>query len=322
MLVKDGDAVAEGQVLVILDSSEAVARVLRAEIDLDVSRNALHRLSEELQLLKATNRNRIKETELAVKRAESELQDQIGLWEVSQNVGAHLSADDSTSKRRQPVLLREKRVLLEQAQLALSHARDLVSEERIKDIEIENARKAVASAQAEAEFAVEAVTRTRIVAHRSGCVQGCNLDELSGTYVSAGQPLFKIVDATHWSAVGYATERDLPKIKTGLDAELYIQAYPYEQYRTFEGCVAGVSTSYLQSGSEVVKTAVSGNLYPVEIRITDEELTGGIGPVILRDGLNAEVKVIVRRDRIITLLLEKLFSTARRLKDAPIEAGS
>ena len=99
-------------------------------------------------------------------------------------------------------------------------------------------------------------------------------------------------------------ETDLPKIEIGQLARLYVNAFPSMEYKVFEGTVEEIAAA------PVAGNAVEGAVYPIKVSILDPQVSDGQQVYSLAYGMNAEVKVVVERGRIVKLLWKKLLRTA------------
>ena len=120
---------------------------------------------------------------------------------------------------------------------------------------------------------------------------GAELEE--GSTVTAGQPLFEIVDLQNMRVEAQIEEADIPRIQTGQSADIYLDAYPD---LTFSGEVIQVSVK--------AETGSAGNtIFPVLVKLEKTDIP-------LRLGYNAtvDIKVLSKEDIIyipITALLQQ-----------------
>ena len=98
-------------------------------------------------------------------------------------------------------------------------------------------------------------------------------------------------------------EIDLPKIEIGQLARLYVDAFPHMEYKVFEGTVEEISAT------SVMENAVGGAAYPIKVLIHDPQVSDGDQVYSLADGMNAEVKIVVERGRVIELLGKELLES-------------
>jgi multidrug efflux pump subunit AcrA (membrane-fusion protein) len=103
---------------------------------------------------------------------------------------------------------------------------------------------------------------------------GAELEE--GSSVTAGQPLFEIVDLQNMRVEAQIEETDIPRIQVGQTADVYLDAYPD---LTFSGEVVQVSVK--------AETGSAGNtIFPVLVKLETTDIP-------LRLGYNATVDIKV-----------------------------
>ena len=72
------------------------------------------------------------------------------------------------------------------------------------------------------------------------------------------------------------------------------------EYKVFEGMVEEVSAT------PVVGNAVEGAVYPIKVSILDPQVSDGEQVYSLAYGMNAEVKIVVEKGRIVEMLWNKV----------------
>ena len=75
------------------------------------------------------------------------------------------------------------------------------------------------------------------------------------------------------------------------------------EYKVFEGTVEEVSET------PVAGNAVEGAVYPIKVSILDPQVWDGEQMYSLAYGMNAEVKIVVERGRVIKLLWKELLQS-------------
>ncbi len=106
-----------------------------------------------------------------------------------------------------------------------------------------------------------------------------------GTAVTAGQPIMRIVDPAHLRVTAYVSEADLPRVRTGQDAEVYLTAVD----RTITGVVQAVvpASSVAFATPPAAGAAIAPTVYAVFVRVDLRDT-----PQLL--GSSAEVRIRVR----------------------------
>ncbi|WOO39764.1 efflux RND transporter periplasmic adaptor subunit [Rubellicoccus peritrichatus] len=178
-------------------------------------------------------------------------------------------------------------------------AQSLISLEEFQTIETQYAEAvaAIAVDEAELELARLNLSYTKVYATVDGYVT--NLQVAEGTYVTAGQPLVALVDASSFWVWGYFKETDLSNIKSGDLAEVRFMGHYSEP---IEGRVESIGWGIFQEdGSEgqdllpYVKPTVDwvrlAQRFPVRIKLIDPPEN-----IPLRIGMTASVMVLPKAD--------------------------
>lgn len=140
------------------------------------------------------------------------------------------------------------------------------------------------TSQAQVNLAVAKaqLAKTSVVSPGKGVISTVNFNE--GEFAAPGSPIFTLTDTEDlWIRV-YVSEKELPKVKIGQKAEIYVDAYPDE---AFHGIISYISSTSeftpknLQTAEERVNM-----VFAVKIKITD-------GKDKLKPGLPADVKIIL-----------------------------
>ena len=117
-------------------------------------------------------------------------------------------------------------------------------------------------------------THDRVKTHTTSPTDGIlsNVSLRPGATVSAGAPLFAIIEANRWWVDANFKETDLARIKVGQPATVYLDMYPGV---TFDGVVESISSGSGASFSVLPPENASGNWvkvtqrFPVRIALTN-----------------------------------------------------
>lgn len=151
-------------------------------------------------------------------------------------------------------------------------------------------------ARASVALAERNLRNTTLRAPTAGRITGLTLNP--GEYVVTGTPLFSLVDTAHWHVSALFRETDLPVIREGDAARVYLLAAPD---RAIEGVVTGIGWA-IQSTEEAqlmglplvanridwVRTA---RRFPVEIELHDPPAD------LTRVGLSVSVRILGPSDK-------------------------
>lgn len=275
LLVREGDSVEAGQVLIRLDDVQARARVEQAtqafasfEAKVQAAHTELAVLNLDVPLaIEAADAQVVKakamvERALAVERearsdarrfrelaekdqASRQQRDQADLkWQVSQReITAARSALEQAVKQAAQAELGWKKVRAKEAEVAaLEHQRDQAD-----------------AALTEVDSIVADLT---IRAPTSGTVTTRMVDR--GEIVSAGAPLLELVDLDRLYLQVYVPEVQIGKLRLGLPAKLYVDAYPDQGFDAAVRYIASkaeFTPKEVQTPDERVKLIYAVKLY-------------------------------------------------------------
>ncbi len=102
----------------------------------------------------------------------------------------------------------------------------------------------------------------KITAPVSGYVNSISVNTIGETVTSAEQLVTIVPDNMPVEMVGYVKNMDIADIKIGMEAEIKLEAYPYNKYGTVKGTVKYISPSSFNSEQ-------LGSVYLVKLEITD-----------------------------------------------------
>ena len=275
ILAREGDAVQAGQVLAELDAAEVEARVRQAQAALDAARARLAAAETGLATLR-------KQVPLQIDTARADLT----------HARAALEAARARAEQARRDLARLRRLLarhtvdeerVEQAELALKVARADVTtaeaavtqaEKRLAEAElgrdriqaraaeVDALRAQVARARAALAEAESARDDLHIRAPGAGTVTERIVDP--GEVVAAGTPLFDIVDLDHLYLKVYVPEREIGKLRRGLPARIYTDAFPDRPFPATVRSIAAqaqFTPKEVQTPDERVKLVYAVKLY-------------------------------------------------------------
>jgi multidrug efflux system membrane fusion protein len=211
---------------------------------------------------------------------------------------AQLTLARSTLARLQP-LLEPGYVTSQQVDDAKGHEREAAAQLASAEQQASQAREAIGdvatlTAQLKAAEATEALAArdlrlTTVTAPFDGRIVGVNI--AVGTFASAGQPLFTLIDSGRWYAVADFRETDLANIQPGAEATVWLMGHEDRPIRghveSLGGGVQpqGTSGPGLPSVDRNLNWVVVAQRFPVWIRLEDASEN------IVRTGATASVRV-------------------------------
>jgi len=237
LLVKEGDSVKRGQLLVQLDDSEAradaartLAQLRAAEADL----NAIH---------SGGTREEVITTQSELNRARSDVD------AAQRNLEALKQLQQSGAASPAEIRDAELRLQTTQSQLTLLQQK---TTKRYSSPEVERVEAQVQQAQAAYSAAQDALSKSNIVSPVDGTVYSVPVKQ--GNFVNAGDLLIQVADLSKVVVRAFVDEPDLGRLATGEQVEVTWDALPG---RIWHGSITQVPTTVTVRGSRTVGDVTS-----------------------------------------------------------------
>jgi membrane fusion protein len=169
-------------------------------------------------------------------------------------------------------------------------------------------RQTIESAEIREEALAFALQQTLVAAPEDGVVEAMLVKP--GELVQAGQALCKLIPQTSpLHGVAFLEEKDRAFVRQGDVVPLELDQLPYAEYGTVLAKVERISSD-LASPFEIREAFGDGPLpggptFRVELRITEAKATARAG-VPLRSGMMMNARFTLRRQRLLTLVLDPL----------------
>lgn len=165
-------------------------------------------------------------------------------------------------------------------------------------LQIKEQKERVEMARQKYEHADSKMSGVTAVAPIAGEVLSSDLDKLLGRRVTIGEGIMDIGDCTAMNFVAEVDEADMPIVRPGQDAKLFINAFPHRKYRTFAAKVVHISPLPHQTDW--------GITYQTELLIDDPWVDLGSSSLHLKPGLMGKAQIVIESDvRILRLILDK-----------------
>ncbi len=232
VLVKEGDGVKAGQLLVQLDDATAQADAARAEAQLraaEVSLRAIQKGGTQEEVM--TNR-------AALVKARSDLES------AQRNLEALQRLEKSGAASPAEVATAQNHVKATQAQVELLEGKQT---SRFSPDELQHAQAREAEARAAVAAAHDLLANSNIRAPRAGMVYA--LPVRRGEYVNAGELLVQVADLHTVTVRAFVDEPDIGRLAGGQRVDVTWDALPG---RVWEGTVTSVPTTVTVRGTRTV----------------------------------------------------------------------
>ena len=133
-----------------------------------------------------------------------------------------------------------------------------------------------------------------ITAPVSGYVNSIGVNTLGETVTSAQQLVTLVPDNTPYEMLCYVKNTDIADVELGLEAEIKLEAYPYNKYGTVKGTVKYISPSSFANEQ-------LGNVYIVKL-----ELDNGNKNICVISGLSGSVEIKTDKRTVMDYFLEPI----------------
>lgn len=282
VLVEEGSAVKEGQLLLVLDEEQLRARLERAEANLSAAEAELAQVkrgASPLQIAQAEDV--LRKAEVQKETAQQEL---ARIRELHRQNFASQEELERAEAKAQLALLE-----WESAKKTLEILKSLPLPE-----EVARAEAVVRQAKAVRDDAYQEWLNSRVFAPASGVVLKKYVDA-GTTVVSAlaglgqGTLLFLIGDPSMMKFLGFVDESDIGFIQPGMEVELSVDAYPGEKFR---GVLKKISPQAEERGGVM--------MFPIELQLDNREGK-------LYSGMSASAQIIAGVHHNALLLPEDAF---------------
>jgi adhesin transport system membrane fusion protein len=314
IMVREGDIVEAGQVLLELDSTQSRASYLASEAQVDTITAEVARLEaevleqevlsfgpepsnvelSEIEIFKA-RRLKLKEALDALNQQMDSLNEQISLLSPL--------VESGSAGRLELLQLQQKRaeVLGKISEVKNSYVQDAYKE-------LSEKRSKLSALQQELVKKEDDLTRTAIRSPVDGRVNDILITTLGGVILS-GEHIMQITPID--DNLIFETKispRDVAFIAPGMPASVKITAYDFTTYGDLEGRVTQISEDTVQeeSGQGLME------YYRVMVETEQDYIDSVDGPLAIRPGMVAEVDIISGNRTILNYLLRPLLSASLR----------
>ena len=261
VLVKEGDNVKAGQLLLQLDDAQARAQAARALAQIKAADATVHAVQS------GGTQEEVLGTQADLNKAKAELSD------AQRNLAALQKLRATGAAAPGEVQAAQERVNRAQADVNVLQQKRT---ERYAPQDVAQAQAQREQAQAEYQAAEDLLNNSNIRAPRAGAVYSLPVKE--GAYVNAGDLLVQVADLHSVVVRGFVDEPDIGKLHMGEAVEVTWDAIPG---RVWQGTIISVPTTVTQRGTR--------NVGEVTARVDNQDLR-------LLPNVNVSVRVVTARD--------------------------
>ncbi len=275
LLTREGDLVQKGQIMVKLDDAQILAKVNQARSAVNVIKAQLKAAQTELSVFKKNVPLKIDSAKAAINHADAEVASSLAtekqMLKDAERFRELLRTETVERRRSEQADLSWK---VARAQYTTAQAARIQSEKLLAEAELgrdqikakENDVNALAAQVMQAEAVLEEqqskLNDLIIRAPATGMITTRIVD--NGEMVTAGSPLFDIVDLDQLYLKVYVPENEIGKVRLGLPAQIYTDAFPDKPFSATLRYIASraeFTPKEVQTPDERVKLVYAVKLY-------------------------------------------------------------
>jgi HlyD family secretion protein len=261
LLVKEGDTVKAGQLLLQLDDAQARAQSARAAAQIKAAAAVVHAVQS------GGTQEELLSTQSDLNKAQAELSD------AQRNLAALQKLQTNGAASTGEVLAAQERLNRAQADVnVLGQKRT----QRYSPQEVAQAEAQRAQAEAEYQAAQELLNNSNVRAPRAGTVYALPVKQ--GAFVNSGDLLVQVADLRHVIVRAFVDEPDIGKLHMNEQVEVTWDAIPG---RIWQGTITSVPTTVALRGTRTIGDATA--------EVDNKDLR-------LLPNVNVSVRVVTARD--------------------------
>ena len=297
ILVREGQAVKTGQALMRLDAevSEKRAQTLKTQLKLEVKR-----FEEESRSIKARVSS-LRERKEGLKRA------LLTEEEIYTNI---IPLAQQGAFKRTELLRQRNRVEQLESEVAQARANLQEVQAQLLKMEQESLRE-ISDLERQLVEVEDTLSKEILSSPVDGLVFGL-VPSSPGYATSAGETLVNVVPGGVLEAKIFVTNRDVGFLKTGMKAQVRVDAFPYTQFGSLPGTLKSVGTLPIKPDAQNPQPR-----FPAYISLQRETLRKGLDEFPVSAGQSVQANLILRDKRVISLLtdaVQKAFDSLRAIR--------
>ena len=299
IVAKEGQKVKAGDTLLTFDADVSRKRkeTLETQIQLEEKR-----FEEESRAIKARKRGVIERVNGLTRSLNTESGIYTNILPLAE-IGAMQQTE--VLRQRNKVEQLESEVLVAEADLEEVEA-------QLNKLEQESLRE-ISDLERQLVEVEDTIKKERLSAPVSGIVYGM-VPSSAGYAASAGETLVKVVPGGEIEAKVYITNKDVGFMKTGMKAQIRVDAFPYTQFGSITGSLKSVGTLPLEADQQNPMPR-----FPAYVRIDREYLEKDGEKYNVSAGQSVQVNLVLRDKRVISLLtdaVQKALDSLTRIRSS------
>ena len=248
---------AAGESLAVLDDTEWRTALEKAEKDLEANRSRRADIEWQIQRDEQLLRAELVRAEAEVEAAVAQLED-VRREQRLYSDSLVLSPGRARRPLDELVPVRHAAARLLQHRSAVNLVQARLEAARGREHEIDVLRRIHEKLLQDRALLQHHLSATILRAPARGVVMTGDLAKRVGDRVQAGEAILELAGPEGWETTTAIRDIDLPKVKAGQPARLYVNAFPHLEYGIFSGRVESVSGTPRAEGGYPVRISVSG----------------------------------------------------------------
>lgn len=317
VLVNHGKDVTEGDLLLTLDDTDLRNELEQIEGELRLNEIRRAALPAEWERERAI-------IEMDIARAETDRDTEIlhmerarVEYEFNHSVLPFHKHEDFEHPIDKLIPMREHKIKLQRAKVEIEHAKRRLAALDSRKQELNELKQIYRKLRGQYRLLKTHLEQMNIHAPVSGTVLTRDLDKRVGDHLAAGEAVLELAELTGWQAMVMIQEVDIPRVKIGQIARLYIDAFPHMQFKVFEGIVTDIPRKpepITPVSAGVAPVSYTGTVYPVKVHIDDPVVIYGDRKYSLAYGMGVDAKIVTERGPIAELIWKKFLKSVGRFE--------
>ena len=317
VLVQQGQDVQQGDLLVALDDTDLRNELEQNENEMKLNEIRRMALPAELQRERAVLETEIAQAEVDYETEKIHMEKIRKEFEIYHEILPYHVDGDFKHPVEKLIPIRVHKTRLRRAEVEIEHSKRRLAALDNRKEELNTLKQQYQNLQIKRRLVKTHLKHMKTYAPVSGTVLTRDLDKRVGDRIAAGEAILELAELSGWQAKVMIQEVDIPKVKVGQMVRLYVNAFPYMEYKIFEGVVSdvpGKPESLTPVGAGVAPPGIAAAVYPVKVQVNDPTITVGDKVYSLKYGMGVEAKIVTERGPIVELLWKKFLKSVGRFE--------
>lgn len=306
--VSSGDNVESGQVVAVLDDTALRTQLEKIERDLETNQlrqaEFLERKDRDLALYEAERSQAHARVETASLQLEQVSREYRLFYEHSPTL---------RHRKRQPIEtllpIRLREAVFKQSMAELEAVTRKIEALQDGRLELDRLRSEKKKLEQDRFLLRHRIDATLIRSEVEGTILTRETEQLVGNDVKKGEAVLEVAALGRWQVKTQVGELDFPKVRIGQEARIYLEAFPYTEFKVFKGKVAHLPGKVERQADPTAP----GASYPVVVSLAPGKITNGERDFVLSYGMKATTKIVIERGSVLSVLWRSVLRSVGRL---------